>query len=133
MLTGSIVALAREWLPAAIAQENIPVPGAKQRLLRPEMKYMPPERIKSWEAEIESANSRLNSDHAPLYAKADNVRMRIVKALHDAGARLLLGTDFPPAFTAPGYSLHEELSNFVAAGLTPYERFFSESNIPATR
>lgn len=47
--------------------------------------------------------------------------MRIVKALHDAGARLLLGTDFPPAFTVPGHSLHEELSNFVAAGLTRYE------------
>jgi imidazolonepropionase-like amidohydrolase len=47
--------------------------------------------------------------------------MKLVKALHDAGARLLLGTDFPPAFTVPGFSLHEELQNFVAAGLTPYQ------------
>jgi imidazolonepropionase-like amidohydrolase len=101
--------------------QELTAAAAKRRMLRPEMKYMPPARIKSWEAEIESANSRLKEEDAPLYAKADDVRMRIVKALHDVGARLLLGTDFPPAFTVPGYSLHEELSNFVAAGLTPYE------------
>ena len=101
--------------------QELTAAAAQRRLLLPEMKYMPAARIKSWETEIESANSRLKDEDVPLYAKADEVRMRVVKALHDAGARLLLGTDFPPAFTAPGYSLHEELSNFVAAGLSPYE------------
>jgi imidazolonepropionase-like amidohydrolase len=34
---------------------------------------------------------------------------------------LLLGTDTVKLGTLPGYSLHDELENLVAAGLTPYE------------
>jgi imidazolonepropionase-like amidohydrolase len=41
--------------------------------------------------------------------------------LHQGGARLLLGTDTPKLTVLPGFSLHEELQNFVEAGLTPYE------------
>ncbi|HTC31972.1 MAG TPA: amidohydrolase family protein [Bryobacteraceae bacterium] len=45
----------------------------------------------------------------------------IVAALHSGGAHLLLGTDTMKAGTLPGFSLHEELENFVAAGMTPYQ------------
>jgi imidazolonepropionase-like amidohydrolase len=34
---------------------------------------------------------------------------------------LLLGTDTVKPGTLPGFSLHEELEKFVAAGMTPYE------------
>jgi imidazolonepropionase-like amidohydrolase len=53
--------------------------------------------------------------------RGDVARNQIVKALHDAGARLLVGTDTPHPFVMPGFSVHEELANFVAAGLSPYE------------
>ena len=49
------------------------------------------------------------------------VLLAIVSALHSGGAHLLLGTDTMKAGTLPGYSLHEELGNFAAAGITPYE------------
>jgi imidazolonepropionase-like amidohydrolase len=48
-------------------------------------------------------------------------RLGMVKALHDAGAKLILGTDFPNPWVIPGFSLHEELSLMVEAGLSPYE------------
>ena len=48
-------------------------------------------------------------------------RLKIAKALHDAGARILLGTDSGAPFVIPGFSIHEELRNFVEAGLSPYE------------
>ncbi len=47
-------------------------------------------------------------------------RRRMVKALHDAGAGLLVGTDAGIDRTVPGTSLHDELEEFVAAGLSPY-------------
>jgi imidazolonepropionase-like amidohydrolase len=47
--------------------------------------------------------------------------LAIVAALHSGGAHLLLGTDTMKAGTLPGYSLHTELENFAAAGMTPYE------------
>jgi imidazolonepropionase-like amidohydrolase len=48
--------------------------------------------------------------------------LKLVKALQDAGALILLGTDegsLPGAF--PGTSVHQELALFVEAGLTPYQ------------
>jgi imidazolonepropionase-like amidohydrolase len=51
----------------------------------------------------------------------DTARAKITKALHDAGARLVVGTDTPHPFVVPGFSVHEELQNFVSVGLSPYE------------
>jgi imidazolonepropionase-like amidohydrolase len=45
----------------------------------------------------------------------------VIKALHDAGAPLLTGTDSGIGLTSPGISLHDEFDEFVAAGLTPFE------------
>ncbi len=49
------------------------------------------------------------------------MELSITGALHQGGVHLLLGTDTPKLTVLPGFSLHEELQNFVAAGLTPYE------------
>jgi len=47
--------------------------------------------------------------------------IQIVRELHRAGARLLLGTDFSKPTVIAGFSLHDELQYFVDAGLSPYE------------
>jgi imidazolonepropionase-like amidohydrolase len=42
--------------------------------------------------------------------------------MHHAGISFLAGTDTPPGvYVFPGFSLHEELQRFVAAGFTPME------------
>jgi imidazolonepropionase-like amidohydrolase len=46
---------------------------------------------------------------------------RIVKALHDAGVEIHVGTDAMNPFVVPGASLHEEMWELVDAGLTPEE------------
>ncbi len=46
-----------------------------------------------------------------------SARLGLVKALHDAGAPLLIGTDV----SAAGYTVHREMGLFVEAGLTPYQ------------
>jgi imidazolonepropionase-like amidohydrolase len=48
-------------------------------------------------------------------------RQAMVRALRDAGARLLAGSDAGIDRTAAGTSLHDELADLVAAGLSPYE------------
>ena len=47
-------------------------------------------------------------------------RRRFVRELHSAGARLLAGSDAGIDVVAPGTSLHDELAELVAGGLTPY-------------
>jgi imidazolonepropionase-like amidohydrolase len=46
--------------------------------------------------------------------------LEVVKAMHKAGIPFLAGTDTPPGVAVfPGFSLHQELERFVAAGFTP--------------
>jgi imidazolonepropionase-like amidohydrolase len=48
-------------------------------------------------------------------------RRQFIRALHEAGANLLAGSDAGIDIVAPGTSLHDELAEFVASGLTPYQ------------
>ncbi|MCK5438853.1 MAG: amidohydrolase family protein, partial [Gemmatimonadetes bacterium] len=48
-------------------------------------------------------------------------RRLVVAALHSGKAKLLIGTDSGIDIVAPGSSIHDELAQFNAAGLSPYE------------
>jgi hypothetical protein len=49
------------------------------------------------------------------------LRRQMLKALADAGAPLLMGTDSPQMFNVPGYALHRELHVAEQSGLTRYQ------------
>jgi len=52
--------------------------------------------------------------------------------LHEKGVPFLAGTDTPPGvYIFPGFSLHEELQRFVAAGFTPLEALQTATLNPA--
>ena len=57
--------------------------------------------------------------------------LKTTKRLHDAGVRVLPGSDFPNPVMIPGASLHEELVLLVRAGLTPAEALRSATQNPA--
>jgi len=65
-------------------------------------------------------------------ASAHQTRLRLIKVLHDAGAGIVAGTDSTNPFVVHGAALHDELSYFVKAGLTPYEAL-TKSTIDAAR
>jgi imidazolonepropionase-like amidohydrolase len=60
------------------------------------------------------------------------LKLAIVSALYKGGAHLLLGTDTVKPGTLPGFSLHDELAYFVAAGITPYDAIRSGTSDAAT-
>jgi len=86
----------------------------------PEMMYMPGETLQQWTREKQSQERERGFDPA-VAKRAIELRRKLIKALHDAGAGLLLGSDAPQVFNVPGFSLHDELEFLVAAGLTPFE------------
>ncbi len=88
---------------------------------RPEMRYVSPEAVRQWYPENNYLKSSNPARAASSRGKGDIMRKKLVKALHDAGARLLLGTDCGNPFVVPGFSVHLELRNFVDAGLSPFE------------
>ena len=62
-----------------------------------------------------------NSSSAQTYKAQLPTAMRNVKALHDAGVRIAMGTDTGPAARFQGYFEHGELALMVEAGLTPMQ------------
>jgi imidazolonepropionase-like amidohydrolase len=82
------------------------------------MKYVPAKRRDSWN-ELERYLLSDQWDNKTRVRVFD-VMFRMVKGLHEAGAKLIVGTDCPIPFEVPGFSLHGELQNFVDAGITPY-------------
>jgi imidazolonepropionase-like amidohydrolase len=58
-------------------------------------------------------------------------RRTFVKALHDGYVPLLVGTDSGIDLVPPGSSLHEELREFIAAGLSPYATLAAATITPA--
>jgi imidazolonepropionase-like amidohydrolase len=57
--------------------------------------------------------------------------LSFVAAMHKAGVGLLAGTDARREFGMPGFWLHEELKQLVAAGLTPMDALRSATFKPA--
>jgi imidazolonepropionase-like amidohydrolase len=59
------------------------------------------------------------------------VRRKMLRALHEAGAKIALGTDSPQSFSVPGFSIHHEMPIMVACGFTPFEVLQSGTRAPA--
>lgn len=58
--------------------------------------------------------------------------LQIVGAMHRAGVPFMAGTDTAPGvYIVPGFSLHDELANFVEAGFTPMESLQTATSNPA--
>ena len=83
---------------------------------RPDMKYLPPATANNWM----TARARFLGERAPSaaeFARFLEVRRQLIRALHEAGAPLLVGSDAPQIFNVPGFSAHNELETLVKAGV----------------
>jgi imidazolonepropionase-like amidohydrolase len=72
-----------------------------------------------WRGSVLRAGEGLNESGWSLVERGRANRLAVVGEFHRAGVRMLVGTDTPQPFVVPGASVHEELANFVAAGLSP--------------
>ena len=74
----------------------------------------------------------LNTDDSATRRRFVGKELEVVNAMHKAGIPFLAGTDTPPGvYIFPGFSLHEELQRFVAAGFTPLEALQTATLNPA--
>ncbi len=76
------------------------------------------------DAILKELNPEDFSSGKPLYQK----QMELMTLMKSAGVKFLAGTDMP---LSPGFTLHEELSLLVQAGLTPMEALQSATRNPA--
>jgi len=85
-----------------------------------ELRYMPAPQVEQWTKGLDSRLKNPQYDAAQAKLHIDN-RMKILKALQDGGARILLGSDAPQQFNVPGFSIHREMRRMADAGINAYE------------
>lgn len=90
--------------PAAMANE-------------PEMKYMAPRTRYQWRQSKQNAIGNDNYKKEQ-WEKMIDLRQQLLRALHEAGVPLLLGSDAPQVFNVPGFSLEHEMNDMKDAGLS---------------
>ncbi len=86
------------------------------RLAAPELAYVAPAYLNSWQATTASTLAEMDAWNALRAAWREWLLV-----LHQRGAPIGLGTDCGNAFVIAGFSVHEELRLLVEAGLSPYE------------
>jgi hypothetical protein len=86
----------------------------------PEMRYMPRSVLDQW-VKAKRARHEEQTFRPAAAQRLVELRRKLLHALHEAGAPIVLGSDAPQFFNVPGFSVHHEMRMMVAAGLTPYQ------------
>ena len=85
---------------------------------RPELRYVPPQMRQSWQNTV---NNIRNNAQRRYVEREIALRNRMLKALSDGGALILLGSDAPQLYSVPGFSLQREMETMVQAGMSPFQ------------
>lgn len=75
------------------------------------LEYMPADTVASWRSRFDAGSGEARDVHV------EN-RRRLLKVLHEEGVELLFGTDAPQVFSVPGFSIHREIEEMEASGLS---------------
>lgn len=96
-------------------------------------KYVPAYwKEQTWKKFTQQVETEFNTDSLETRKKFIEKELEVVQMLNKAGVPFLAGTDTPPGvYVFPGFSLHEELERFVAAGFTPLEALQTATLNPA--
>lgn len=92
----------------------------RELLAREEMAYVPRSQRIQWAGQRDNLRSADGFD-AEAAARFLALRRQLLKAMHDGGVQIVLGSDAPQVFNVPGFSAHRELALMVDAGLSPFQ------------
>lgn len=81
---------------------------------------MPRNQVEQWTNAYRQRTGSANFNPVNARLVVEN-RMRILRALHEGGVGILMGTDAPQQFSVPGFALHREFARMADAGMSPYE------------
>jgi imidazolonepropionase-like amidohydrolase len=117
--------------PTQVLIENLYSEETPEELSRrPETRYVPRAMLEQWVRSVRQ--SRSAPEYTPERARRFiALRRKLIKALQEAGAGILLGADAPQIFNVPGFATLREMEALAAAGLRPYEVLEAGTRNPA--
>lgn len=110
-------------IPTLVTYENIIKQAADldNFLKNPDLKYIAKPQLEKLQASRNMYKNRFTPEQYPRLRQSLEFQKKLVKALHEAGVPIIAGTDSLGVGTIAGFSLHQELQNFVSIGFSPYE------------
>ncbi len=96
-----------------------------------EFKYMSAAERGSWRAQLDGFLSLLGEDFIARRAQLYTNLQVLLRLLHEADVPIISGTDSASIFMVPGFSLHKELEEMVAAGMPVFDVLRSATYKPA--
>jgi imidazolonepropionase-like amidohydrolase len=98
----------------------------------PAIQYVPYLTKTMWSIVRKSYAANITPEDARIYHAAFTEQTQhITGEMRRAGVPIMTGTDAPNPFVVPGFSIHDELGLFVAAGFTPMEALQASTILPA--
>jgi imidazolonepropionase-like amidohydrolase len=96
---------------------------------QPDIRFYPPKVVDQWMA----VSKRYLATAAPIEKREKYIAIRnkIVKAIYDAGGRVMAGSDTPEWLLLYGYTLHLEMIDLRDAGLSNYAALEAATRNPA--
>lgn len=86
---------------------------------QPDFKFYPAKVQQGW-LEFYKKNKMLNTVPLEKRARWIALREKLIKAIHDAGGKLMAGSDTPEFLYLYGYAMHHELKALKEAGISNY-------------
>ena len=96
----------------------------------PRMVYVAPQLAQMWKRDLDRY-AKASADDVMVLKSFYQLGLRLTGQAHRAGVKIMAGTDSNDTMIFPGFSLHDELANLVAAGLGPMDALRAATSVPA--
>jgi hypothetical protein len=120
-----IAARSKIWItPTLITSRNVlaVLKDHEKEFSKPDTKFLHPMSMGIWSFIYENLYKKMpENNRLKVEEGFKSFQGKFVKKYFDQGGKLLIGTDALIPSTVPGVSLHDELNELVAIGLTPYQ------------
>ena len=83
------------------------------------MKYIPAAELESWKPETAFFLKYRTPEFIRVKKLLYEKELDLVREMHRAGVKFMLGTDIPAPYAYTGFIVHDELALFVQAGFSP--------------
>jgi imidazolonepropionase-like amidohydrolase len=117
--------------PTLVTQQSLTFIDDLNKKEDSRMVYVSAEELKWWKPENGMLTKYRTPEYIAMRRREYSMMMEELPRARALGVRFLAGTDVTIPYTYPGFSLHDELKSFVAAGLTPMQALETATVNPA--
>lgn len=118
------------YVPTHLTREMDARAGEEAYRNDPRLKYISPKLYKNWRKDLDKT-AAADAELVALFKKFLNHGIKITGLAHQAGVKVMVGTDAHDTMIFPGFSIHDEMAHFARAGLSGMDILRAATTVPA--